>query len=59
MADEITRLRKEVEYYKSRYEMILQIHDTQVETIRTYHKIVKILDAELEKMRKEKNDDHI
>lgn len=57
MTDEIKRLKDEVEYYKSRYEMILQIHDTQVETIRTYNKVVKILDEELKKMKGETTDD--
>ena len=51
--DEITRLQKEVDFYKERYEMILQIHDSQNETIKTYHNLVLMQEAELKKLRGE------
>ena len=50
---EIERLKKEVDYYKEHYELILQIHDTQVETIRTYNRIVRILETELMELKGE------
>lgn len=54
MADELERLREEVKYYKDHYEMMIQIHDSQVETIKTYHKIVMLQEAELKKLKGEK-----
>lgn len=53
MADELERLKEERDYYKDHYEMILQIHDSQVETIKTYHKIVMLQEAELKKLKGE------
>ena len=48
---EIKRLTEEVEYYKDRYDMVCQINNQQMETISTYAKILKLQEAELEKLR--------
>lgn len=50
---EIKRLTEEVEYYKDRYEMVCKINNQQMETISTYAQIVKMQEAELEKLRGE------
>ena len=52
---EIKRLTEEVEYYKDRYDMVCQINNQQLETIKTYAKIVNLQEVELEKLR-EKNE---
>ena len=51
--NEIKRLTKEVEYYQEQNDALKQINDSQVETIRTYAQIVKIMDAEIQKLRGE------
>ena len=51
--DEIKRLTKELEYYQDRYEAVSRINDSQVETIRTYAAIVKILEKEVKELRGE------
>ena len=51
--NEIKRLTEDVEYYQDRCEALTRINDSQNETIRTYAQIVKILDAELNKLRGE------
>lgn len=51
--NEIARLESDVEYYQDRCEALTRINDSQNETIRTYAQIVKILDAELNKLRGE------
>ena len=48
---EIKRLTEEVEYYKDRYDMVCKINNQQMETISTYAQIVKLQEAELEKLR--------
>lgn len=50
---EIKRLTEEVEYYKDRYDMVCKINNQQMETISTYAQIVKLQEAELEKLRGE------
>lgn len=45
--EDIFRLEKELEYYQDRYEAVKRINDAQVETIRTYAAIVKMLEKEL------------
>lgn len=51
--EEIKKLTQDVEYYQDRCEALTRINDSQNETIRTYAQIVKILDAELNKLRGE------
>lgn len=51
--NEIKRLTKEVEYYQEQNDALKQINDSQVETIRTYAQIVKMMDAEIQKLRGE------
>ena len=48
---EIKRLTEEVEYYKDRYDMVCKINNQQMDTISTYAQIVKLQEAELEKLR--------
>ena len=48
---EIKRLTEEAEYYKDRYDMVCQINNQQMETISTYAKILKLQEAEIEKLR--------
>ena len=48
---EIKRLTEEVEYYKDRYDMVCKINNQQMETISTHAQIVKLQEAELEKLR--------
>lgn len=48
---EIKRLTEEVEYYKDRYDMVCKINNQQMETISTYAQIVKLQEAEIEKLR--------
>ena len=48
---EIKRLTEEAEYYKDRYDMVCKINNQQMETISTYAQIVKLQEAELEKLR--------
>ena len=48
---EIKRLTEEVEYYQDRYDMVCQINNQQMETISTYAKILKLQEAEIEKLR--------
>ena len=50
---EIKRLTEELEYYKDRYEMVCRINESQMGTISTYAKIMKLQEAELEKLRYE------
>lgn len=51
--NEIKRLTKEVEYYQEQNDALKRINDSQVETIRTYAQIVKMMDAEIQKLRGE------
>ena len=51
---EIKRLTEEVEYYMDRYELVCKINDQQMQTISNYAMIVKLREAELEKLRGEK-----
>lgn len=51
--DEIARLESEVEHYQLRCDALKQINDSQVETIRTYAQIVKMMDVEINKLRGE------
>lgn len=51
--EEIKRLENDVDYYKNRYELIVKINESQNETIRTYAKLMKILEAELKKVKGE------
>ena len=50
---EIKRLTEELEYYKDRYEMVCRINESQMGTISTYAQIMKLQEAELEKLRYE------
>lgn len=50
---EIKRLTEELEYYKDRYEMVCRINESQMGTISTYAQIMKLQEAELEKLRGE------
>ena len=50
---EIKRLEEEVDYYKDRYELVCQINDQQMQTISNYATIMKLQEAELEKLRGE------
>ena len=44
---------EELEYYKDRYEMVCRINESQMGTISTYAQIMKLQEAELEKLRYE------
>ena len=56
---EIKRLTEEVEYYKDRYDMVCQINNQQIETIKTYAKIVNMQEVELKKLRGEDDGEEI
>jgi hypothetical protein len=49
--EDIFRLEKELEYYQDRYEAVTRINDAQVETIRTYAAMVKMLEKELKEIK--------
>lgn len=49
--EDIFKLEKELEYYQDRYEAVTRINDAQVETIRTYAAMVKMLEKELKEIK--------
>ena len=51
LQDEIKRLEQEVEFYKSKCEMLESIIDTHAEKEKAYHKIFTLQEAELDKLR--------